>query len=79
MKENPDVDVFLPIVKDINVEGKFFPCSFLEDEDFEGIDCTEKDLDFFKKVWQNEKVVEVRNKIINAKTCNRSCYKYKLS
>jgi len=23
MKENPDVDVFLPIVKDINVEGKF--------------------------------------------------------
>ena len=62
----------------INVEGKFYPCSFLEDEDFEGIDCTEKNLDFFKKVWQNEKVVKVRNKIINAKTCNRSCYKYEL-
>jgi len=60
----------------INVEGKFFPCSFLEDEDYEGIDCTQEDFNFLESVWMNDKTKEIRNKITNCKTCGKSCYKY---
>lgn len=53
-----------------NHEGKYFPCSFTEDENDwkEGIDLT-KINDFIKDVWYNEKVVKFRNSLKGA-FCN---------
>lgn len=61
----------------INWEGKFFPCSFLEDEDFLGIDCT-KPMNFIEEVWMHEKTIEARNQIVGCHKCGRSCFKYEL-
>jgi len=49
----------------INVEGKMFPCSFVEGEDEwkEGIDVVYCE-DFLKDVWYNEKTVAFRNTLI---------------
>lgn len=62
----------------INCEGKFFPCSFIEGEDFEGLDCTASDLNFLEDIWMHPTTVAVRNKILEAKSCNKSCYKYEI-
>lgn len=62
----------------INCEGKFFPCSFIEDEDFEGLDCTKPNLNFLEEIWTHPTTVAVRNKILEAKGCNKSCYKYEI-
>jgi len=52
----------------INVEGKYFPCSFAEDVT-EGIDCT-KIKDFYEEVWMNGHTCKERKKLL----CNnRNC------
>ncbi len=62
----------------VNAEGKFFPCSFTEDEDgWEGIDLT-KINDFLEDVWYNDKVKDYRNKIISCRNCNQSCFHFKI-
>jgi len=56
----------------INVEGRFFPCSFSEGADDwkDGIDCTGDDFDFLKDVWFSDKVVEWRKKLLgNCRNC----------
>ncbi len=55
----------------VNVEGKFFPCSFMEGEEEwkDGIDVVNCN-DFLKDVWMNIRVVEWRNKLIKN---NRNC------
>lgn len=56
----------------INVEGKFFPCSFAEgvDEWKDGIDCTQDEFDFLKDVWFSDKVNKWRDKLLKN---NREC------
>lgn len=57
----------------IDVNGKFYPCSFCEEIEGwkDGILIT-KDTDMLKDVWYNDKVVEFRNKLTN--NCN-NCHK----
>jgi len=62
----------------INCEGKFYPCSFIEGESFEGLDCTIEGLDFISDIWLNKDVQNIRNKILDAKTCGRSCYNFEI-
>jgi len=54
----------------INVEGKFFPCSFVEDtpgwED--GIDVVAAES--FESVWNDERTIQFRNKL---HSCGRNC------
>jgi len=47
----------------VNVEGKTFPCSFMEEEDFEGIDVATCN-DFLQDIWFNPRVVEFREKLL---------------
>ena len=56
----------------INVEGKFFPCSFSENEDNwkEGLDVLNCN-DFIKDIWMNEKTIEFRNKLLKNLDCNK--------
>ncbi len=62
----------------VNAEGKFFPCSFTEEEDgWEGIDMTKIE-DFLKDVWYNDKVKEYRDKIISCRNCNQNCFHFKV-
>lgn len=59
----------------INVDGKYFPCSFCENVDgWNGIDVLEAD-DFLKDVWYNPKTIEFRNKLTG---CKRDCPIYKI-
>lgn len=60
----------------INVDGKFFPCSFMENQgDWEeGIDCTSKDLKFFEDVWLNEKVSKTREQIQKCRGECKNCH-----
>lgn len=64
----------------INVEGKFFPCSFSEGEGdwIDGIDVVNCD-DFVKDVWNNEKTIAFRNSLIteHCGTC-RQCPLYNI-
>lgn len=58
-----------------SAEGKFFSCSFCENDNFgEGIDMTKVN-DFIKDVWYNEKVVKFRDKLLKN---NRACPAYKI-
>lgn len=53
----------------VNVEGKYFPCSFAE-EKFEGIDVVNCE-DFIRDVWMNGNTSEFRDKLINSThSCN---------
>jgi len=67
----------------INVEGKYFPCSFTEGTDdwTEGIDVVNCK-DFLTDVWYNERVVEFRNKLLETSKHNcmncRSCPKFEV-
>ena len=61
----------------VNVEGHFYPCSFVEgvDEWRTGLDLTKISNvdDFMKKVWFVDKVKQTRNNIIKAIEKNKSC------
>jgi pyruvate-formate lyase-activating enzyme len=57
----------------INVEGIFFPCSFLEDK-FEGINILETE-DFLQDVWYEKDVKDWREKLLENK---RNCPVYKV-
>lgn len=60
----------------VNVDGKFFPCSFTEGEDdWDGIDMTKID-NFIKEVWNNSKVVEYRNKILKCRKQCKNCFHF---
>jgi len=65
----------------INVKGEFYPCSFTEGtEGWEkGIDVVNCN-DFIKDVWQNPRLNEFRNKLLNHKDCNncRQCPIYNI-
>ena len=66
----------------VNVEGKFFPCSFMEGEIVENggdwtegldmVDC----VDFLRDVWYNEKTRQFREKCIKCTTNNGGCPHY---
>ena len=59
----------------INVDGKFFPCSFSENiEGWEdGIDVL-KCNDFVKDIWMHKKTIEFRNNLIKNLDCNKCRY-----
>ena len=66
----------------INVEGVFFPCSFMEGEIVEnggdwreGIDVVNCN-DFVKDVWMNEKTKLFREKCIKCALNNEGCLHY---
>ena len=61
----------------INVEGKVFPCSFLEDQ--EGIDIYKAE-SFVKDIWFNEKIINFRKELLETTDNNkcRSCPRYKI-
>jgi MoaA/NifB/PqqE/SkfB family radical SAM enzyme len=65
----------------INVEGKFYPCSFTEGScglygDWQdGIDLTKDGFDFFKDLWFSDKVVQWRNNLLNSKDKCSGCRK----
>ena len=64
----------------INVEGKFFPCSFTEDQpEYKGIDLLQVK-DFMKEVWYGEETVKFRNRLLANKDCNgcRNCPEFDL-
>ena len=65
----------------VNVDGKFYPCSFSEgDGDWvEGIDVVNCN-DFIQDVWNNEKTKQFRNKLISNKNCDgcRFCQIYNI-
>ena len=57
----------------VNVEGKAFPCSFMEGEDGweEGIDLTdEKYKNFTTQVWNHPRILEWRQNAIRCINCN---------
>jgi hypothetical protein len=65
----------------VNVEGKVFPCSFTEDE----IGCGwDKGIEvaavsnFLTDLWYNPRVIETRNKIIQARKEKRNCFYYEV-
>lgn len=58
----------------VNVEGKYFPCSFAE-ELFDGIDITGDDFDFDKNVWHCDKVNALRKESLSK---NRKCIYYEI-
>ena len=66
----------------INVEGEFFPCSFIEGEILKYDDWT-KGLDvlnskFTKDIWNNEKTLRFRNKNLECFRNNISCSHYNI-
>jgi len=58
-----------------NVDGRFYPCSFIEGEKGweEGFDMLRVD-DFLKDVWFSKKVLEYRAQIIAARKHKKSCF-----
>lgn len=61
----------------INVKGEYFPCSFMEGEgDWEEglsvVSCN----DFLKDIWNSEKNIKFKHKVINCRDCKRSCNHY---
>lgn len=55
----------------LDVKGNFYPCSFCEKIEGweEGIPVT-KDIDFYKDVWFNERVIQFRKNLLENKDCN---------
>lgn len=58
-----------------NVDGHFYPCSFIEGEEGweEGFDMLQVN-DFLKDVWFSKKVLEYRARIIDARKHKKSCF-----
>jgi len=53
----------------VNVEGKFFPCSFAENDGEEGLDVVNCN-DFVKDIWMNPKTIAWRQKLLdNGRNC----------
>lgn len=63
----------------INVDGNYFPCSFIENtENWEkGLSVLECK-DFLKDIWNNEKTINFRNKVINCRNCKKACPVYEI-
>ena len=68
----------------VDVKGNIWPCSFLENEEYEPINLLEID-DFIKECWHSEKLDKFREDLINTtKSANclvagcRECPKYNL-
>lgn len=65
----------------INVKGEFYPCSFSENtEGWEtGLDVLHCN-DFVKDIWNNERTIQFRNKLLKNTDCNhcRMCPIYKI-
>ena len=68
----------------INVDGIFFPCSFMEEEKTEnagdwstGLDAVNCN-DFLKDIWYNEKTVAFRNACIKCVNNGGGCLHYKI-
>lgn len=54
----------------INADGKFFPCSFNEEEGIEGLDVLSCN-DFSKDIWMHETTQKFRNKLLSTSSgCN---------
>ena len=65
----------LEAIKDINVNGIAYPCSFLEEEcGFEGINILSSE-DFLKEVWLGQNFNEFRKKLLKI---NRDCPHFKI-
>jgi len=62
----------------VDVEGKVYPCSFLEDKDHGGMDITK--CDFQKDIWNGEYMKKWRKKLLDTKKGNicRHCPEYDL-
>jgi len=62
----------------INVEGKFFPCSFMEGEKGweKGIDCTSGE--FLKAVWNHGRTCRTRNLVKIARKSCVNCHHFKI-
>ena len=60
-----------------NVEGEFFPCSFMEGEEGweDGIKLEDVN-NFHKDLWHNDKVVSFRTNVISCRNCKQSCVHY---
>lgn len=58
-----------------NVDGQFFPCSFVEKtKGWEtGLDLTNPNINFLDDVWYHPRTVEFRNKLLCTKDCNGNC------
>ncbi len=56
----------------INVDGYFFPCSFAENGNENGLSVVECN-DFLDDIWYNEKTNEFRKKAIECRNCKVSC------
>ena len=57
----------------VNVEGRFFPCSFMEGEDnwSDGIDLTDdKYKNFTTQVWNHPRILEWRQNALRCIDCN---------
>ena len=62
-----------------NVKGEFFPCSFMEGEtDWEDGIKLEDVEDFSNDLWNNERVIEFRNRVIKCRECKQSCVHYEI-
>jgi sulfatase maturation enzyme AslB (radical SAM superfamily) len=85
LKDDPDFEKYAGMVEScesnrmsgyVNVEGKWFHCSFTEGEPgWSGIDLM-KVTDFMKEVWNSNEVERFRNKLLkqdNSKICG-DCY-----
>ncbi len=60
-------------IMDINVDGKFFPCSFMEGEEGwkDGIDLKDdKYKNFTTQVWNHPRILEWRQNAIRCINCN---------
>jgi len=63
----------------VNVEGKYFPCSFCEGETgWEYGISINNSVDFMKDVWFSEEVIKFRNNLIDCLKCGKSCPMYDL-
>lgn len=58
----------------VSVEGKAYPCSFVTEPIFDGIDVINCN-DFLQDIWYNPKIVEFRNNLL---ACEDSCPIYKV-
>jgi hypothetical protein len=74
----------------INVEGKYYPCSFCEGEKTGDLDWTEglnvldcnSSEDFLDKIWNNPKTIQFKNALKSSARCNgfncRECPMFKI-
>lgn len=58
-----------------DVNGNFYPCSFVTEPYFQGINLLDDNVDFLKDVWFNPTMVQWRENLLK---CGRSCPVYKV-